>query len=215
MNPSPPSKALLILISAPSGAGKTRLCSKVLETCPSVQRAVTCTTRDPRGEEQDGVDYHFLGMEDFLARVAAGEFLEHAEVYGRRYGTLLSEVTDRLATGNDVLLNIDVQGAASIRSKAAETPVIREALVTVFLTPPSIAELERRLRSRAEDDEEAVQKRLETAAHEMEQWSQFDYLLISETLDPAQPERDEDLRRLLCIIEAEKLRKERSEAPDA
>lgn len=199
-------RALLILISAPSGAGKTRLCTRILETCPNVQRAVTCTTRDPRGDEKDGVDYHFLSMEEFEAKIAAGDFLEHAEVYGRRYGTLLSEVTDRLEAGNDVLLNIDVQGAASIRDKAAETPAIRDALVTVFLAPPSMAELERRLRSRAEDDEEAIQKRLETAAHEMDRGADFDYLLTSETLDPDQPQKDEDLRRLLCVIEAEKLR---------
>jgi len=209
MNPQAPSRALLIVISAPSGAGKTRLCSRVLETCPNVQRAVTCTTRDPRGGEQDGVDYHFLSQDQFEAKIAAGEFLEHAEVYGRRYGTLLSEVAGRLAAGADVLLNIDVQGAASIRQKAAETPAIRDALVTVFLAPPSMAELERRLRSRAEDDEEAIRKRLETAAQEMDQGSNFDHLITSETLDPEQPEKDEDLRRLLCLIEAEKLRGDR------
>lgn len=212
MSDESPSKALLIVISAPSGAGKTRLCSKVLETCSNVQRAVTCTTRDPRGEEKDGVDYYFLSMADFEAKIAAGEFLEHAEVYGRRYGTLLSEVTSRLEAGNDVLLNIDVQGAASIREKAAETPAIRDALVTVFLTPPSMEELERRLRARAEDDEEAIQKRLKNAALEMEQGANFDYLLTSQTLNPDQPEKDEDLRRLLSIIEAEKLRQRRSES---
>ena len=210
MSGEPPSQALLIVISAPSGAGKTRLCSKVLESCPNVQRAITCTTRAPRGAEKDGVDYHFLSMADFEARIDGGEFLEHAEVYGRRYGTLLSEVTKRLERGNDVLLNIDVQGAASIRQKASETPAIRDALVTVVLTPPSMPELERRLRSRAEDDEEAIQQRLEVAAHEMAQWSNFDYVLTSETLDPTQPDRDEDLRRLLCVIEAEKLRQGRS-----
>ena len=95
MSSLPPSKALLIVISAPSGAGKTRLCSKVLESCPNVQRAITCTTRAPRGAERDGVDYHFLSMKVFESKIAVGAFLEHAEVYGRRYGTLLSEITDR------------------------------------------------------------------------------------------------------------------------
>jgi guanylate kinase len=213
MSSLPPSKALLIVISAPSGAGKTRLCSKVLESCPNVQRAITCTTRAPRGGERDGVDYHFLNMKVFESKIAVGAFLEHAEVYGRRYGTLLSEITDRLSTGHDVLLNIDVQGAASIRAKAAGTPAIRDALVSVFLAPPSMAELERRLRARAEDDEEAIRKRLTTAAHEMAQWAHFDYLLTSETLDPAQPDKDEDLRRMLCIIEAEKLRQSRTNPP--
>jgi len=206
MSETSTSKALLIVISAPSGAGKTRLCSKILENCPNVQRAVTCTTRPPRGEEKDGVDYHFLSMEDFEAKIAKGEFLEHAEVYGRRYGTLLAEVTNKLEAGHDVLLNIDVQGAESIREKAADTPEIRDALVFVFLTPPSMDELERRLRSRAEDDEDAIQRRMKNAAHEMDQGANFDYLIISETLDPDQPGKDEDLRRMLCILEAEKLR---------
>lgn len=214
MSDSPtPSKALLVVVSAPSGAGKTTLCRKLLDTSPNITRAVTCTTRAPRGAEQDGVDYYFLDEQAFRAKVEAGEFLEHAKVYGRHYGTLLSEVIDKLRSGKDVLLNIDVQGASTIRKKAEETPEINRALVSVFLTPPSLEELERRLRSRAEDEEAAIQKRLDLARHELEQWSKFDYLLISETINPDEPEKDEDLRRMLCVLEAEKMRRERAQAP--
>ncbi|MGY8655143.1 MAG: guanylate kinase [Verrucomicrobiia bacterium] len=214
MSDSPtPSKALLVLVSAPSGAGKTTLCQKLLDASPHITRAITCTTRAPRGAERDGVDYYFLSEREFQDKVAAGEFLEHANVYGRHYGTLLSEALDKLKSGKDVLLNIDVQGAATIRANAGETPEIQHALVSVFLTPPSMAELERRLRSRGEDDEAAIQKRLALALHEIEQWSEFDYLLISETVSVNAPEKDEDLRRMFCILEAEKMRRERSHPP--
>lgn len=215
MSDSPtPSKALLVVVSAPSGAGKTTLCQKLLDASPGITRAVTCTTRAPRGAERDGADYYFLDEQAFQNKVEAGEFLEHANVYSRLYGTLLSEVTDKLKSGKDVLLNIDVQGAATIREKAGETPEIKRALVSVFLTPPSLEELERRLRSRAEDEEAAIQKRLDVARHELKRWSEFDYLLISEAVNPDEREKDEDLRRMLCVIEAEKMRRERSEAPD-
>ena len=129
------------------------------------------------------------------------------------YGTTVFTVMSQLAVDHNSI-NLgqgfpDVDGPLDIRQKAAETPAIRDALVTVFLAPPSMAELERRLRSRAEDDEEAIRKRLETAAQEMDQGSNFDHLITSETLDPEQPEKDEDLRRLLRLIEAEKLPGER------
>lgn len=210
---STPSKALLALVSAPSGAGKTTLCDKLLNASSNITRAVTCTTRAPRGAEKNGVDYYFLSEQDFMKKVEAGEFLEHATVYGRLYGTLLSEVLDKLNSGKDVLLNIDVQGAATIRRKAEETPEINKALVSVFLTPPSMEELERRLRSRGEDDEATIQTRLALARHEIEKWTEFDYLLVSETVDPDTPSKDEDLRRMKCIMEAEKMRRERSLPP--
>ena len=114
--------ALLVLISAPSGGGKTTLCRQLLSARPELSRAVTCTTRDPRPGEQDGVDYYFLDPAAFLERVQAGGFLEHATVYGRSYGTLKSEVQGKLRQGRDVLLNLDVQGAASIRRQAQAAP---------------------------------------------------------------------------------------------
>src|SRR5512137_2732834 len=114
--PSTGISSLLILISAPSGAGKTTLCQQLLASHPGMTRAITCTTRDPRAGEQDGVDYYFLDTDSFLKRVQAGNFLEHATVHGNSYGTLKSEVLTKLRRNNDVLLNVDVQGAASIRA---------------------------------------------------------------------------------------------------
>jgi guanylate kinase len=190
---------LLIVVSAPSGGGKTTLCQQLLATDPNVVRAVTCTTRPPREGERDGVDYYFLEPATFLKRVQAGNFLEHATVYGNSYGTLKSEVLGKLRQGKDVVLNIDVQGAAAIRTKAADDAELNAALVTVFLTPPSLAILEKRLRKRGADSEAAIQKRLSVARQEIAQWKSFDYLLISTTIA-------EDLRRMQAILEAEKMR---------
>lgn len=197
---------LLIVISAPSGGGKTTLCQSLLAARPGVTRAITCTTRAPRGGERDGLDYHFLQVGDFERRVEAGEFLEHATVHGNLYGTLKREVLGRLAADQDVLLNIDVQGAESVRVQAGTDPVLRAALVNVFLTPASMGELERRLRKRATDSEEVIQQRLAAARAELAQWDRFDYLILSHT-----PE--EDLRRLQVIVDAEKMHVGRTQAP--
>lgn len=197
---------LLIVVSAPSGAGKTTLCQNLLAACPGMARAITCTTRAPRGLERDGVDYYFLDEATFEARVAAGEFLEHATVFGNHYGTLKSEVLGKLRQGVDVLLNIDVQGAASVRRRAAGAPEIQQALVSIFLAPASMSVLEERLRRRGTDSPEVIKARLEAARLETAHWSQFDYLLLSGTAD-------EDLRRALVIVEAEKLRAPRAAAP--
>lgn len=198
---------LLILISAPSGGGKTTLCRQLLNARAAMTRAITCTTRAPREGEQDGVDYYFLNAESFLRRVQAGNFLEHATVYGHSYGTLKSEVLGRLRQGQDVLLNVDVQGAATIREKAQEDPELRSALISVFLTPASLAILEERLRRRATDSAATIQKRLAVARQELAQWKHFDYLLLSGTIE-------EDLRRMLAIIEAEKMRASRVQPPE-
>jgi guanylate kinase len=198
---------LLVLISAPSGAGKTTVCHQTLAARPDMTRAITCTTREPRAGEKDGVDYYFLDAATFLKRVQAGNFLEHATVYGHSYGTLHSEVVGKLRQGKDVLLNVDVQGAASIRERAESDPELKRALVTVFLTPPGMAILEKRLRNRATDSEAVIQKRLGVARQEVAQWRHFDYLLTSSTIP-------EDLRRMLTIIEAEKMRGCRAQPPD-
>ncbi|MCU0770989.1 MAG: guanylate kinase [Verrucomicrobia bacterium] len=200
--PSP----VLFLISAPSGAGKTTLCQNLLQTCPNLRRAITCTTRARRDGERDGVDYYFLDPSVFRERVEAGWFLEHATVYGHRYGTLRTEVLEKLEAGFDVLINVDVQGAASLRAAAREHPVLRQALVTVFLTPPTMAVLERRLRHRASDSEAVIARRLAVARQEAERWRDFDYLLLSGT-----PE--EDTRQALMILQAEQLRTHRSVPP--
>ena len=198
---------LLILISAPSGGGKTTLCQKLLEARPQMTRAVTCTTRAPREGERDGVDYYFLDAGSFLKRVQAGNFLEHATVYGNSYGTLKTEVLSKLRQGKDVLLNVDVQGAASIRQRAEEEGELKRSLVTVFLTPPSLSTLEERLRKRGADSEAEIRKRLGVARQEVVQWKNFDYLLLSTSIN-------EDIRRMLCILEAEKIRASRVQPPN-
>jgi guanylate kinase len=201
------SAPLLILISAPSGGGKTTLCQQLLKARPDMTRAITCTTRAPRPGEKDGVDYHFFTAEEFFKRLHAGNFLEHATVYGNSYGILKSELLGKLREGKDVLLNVDVQGAATIREQAESEPQLKRALVTVFLTPTPLTVLEERLQKRGADAAVVIQKRLAVAKQEIAQWKNFDYLLISGT-------KLEDLRRILAIIEAEKMRSARSQPPE-
>src|SRR5580692_1801089 len=193
------SNPLLILISAPSGGGKTTLVQQLLRSRRNMVRAVTCTTRPPRAGEKNGVDYYFLKAADFLTRVQAGNFLEHATVYGNSYGLLKSELLGKLRAGKDVLLNVDVQGAAAIREKAESEPELKDTLVTIFLTPVSLSEIERRLKRRAADLPEVISKRVTAARQEIVQWKNFNYLLLSDSIQ-------EDLRRAMAIIEAEKMR---------
>jgi guanylate kinase len=201
------SAPLLILISAPSGGGKTTLCQQLLAVHPDMTRAITCTTRALRPGEKDGVDYYFFEPAEFERREQAGEFIEHATVFGRSYGILRSELLNKLRQGRDVLLNVDVQGAATIRDRARAEPELKRALVTVFLTPPSITILAERLKRRASDAPDEIQKRLDIARKEIAQWKNFDYLLISTSIP-------EDLRRMLAIVEAEKMRAARAQAPE-
>ncbi|MBI2927309.1 MAG: guanylate kinase [Verrucomicrobia bacterium] len=197
---------LLIVISAPSGGGKTTLCQQLLARDPQITRAITCTTRAPRPGERDGVDYHFLDVETFRRRVAAGEFLEHAIVHGNHYGTLKHEALDKLRDGKDVLLNIDVQGAASIRAQAAQVEELKRARVSVFLTPASLSVLEERLKKRGQDGPEVIQRRLAVARQEIKQWQDFDYLILSASIA-------EDLRRMQAIVAAERMRQCRARPP--
>jgi guanylate kinase len=169
-------------------------------------RAITCTTRPPRKGERDGVDYYFLDAATFERRVKARDFLEHATVYGHSYGTPKSEVLARLRQGRDVLLTIDVQGAASVCASAAQDPDMRRALVTVFLTPASLEVLAARLRGRATDSEAELRTRLGVARQEIARWRAFQYLIISTTIA-------EDLRRMETIIQAERMRVSRVRPP--
>ena len=198
---------LLIVISAPSGGGKTTLAEQLLQHQPNTVRAVTCTTREPREGEKDGVDYYFLDAGTFLKRVQAGNFLEHATVFGNSYGTLKSEVLGKMRQGKDVLLVIDVQGAATIRARAEEDHELKRALVTVFLAPSSLDILEKRLLKRGKDSKTVIQKRLSAARQEIAQSKHFAYTLISSTIP-------EDLKRMQAIIIAEKLRTARVHLPD-
>ena len=200
-------RPLLIVISAPSGGGKTTLCEQLLAARPNMARAITCTTREPRPGEKDGEDYYFLDAGNFLKRVQAGNFLEHATVYSQSYGTLKAEVLGKLRHGNDVLLNIDVQGAASVRDAALSDPELKRALVSIFLTPPTVEILEGRLRRRGADAEAVIQKRLAVARQEVAQWKNFDYLLLSDSIQS-------DVRRAQAIVEAEKMKTQRAHAPE-
>ena len=200
------SNSLLVVISAPSGGGKTTVCQKLLAGNPNLARAVTCTTREPRAGEKEGVDYYFLDAGSFLKRVQAGNFLEHATVYGNSYGTLKAEVLGKMRQGRDVLLTVDVQGAAAIRADSEHDAELKRALVTVFLTPSSLAVLEARLKKRGQDSSAAIQKRLSVARQEIAQWRHFDYLIMSASIDS-------DLKRMEAILTAEKLRQCRALPP--
>jgi guanylate kinase len=187
-------QGILFVVSAPSGTGKSTLCENLRHT-PDFIYSVSCTTRAPRSGEEHGVDYYFLSQADFLAKVEAGEMLEHANVHGNHYGTLKATVKDALAQGTDVLLDIDIQGAAQIRD--AGDPMIRASLVDVFIMPPTAEEWEKRLRKRGTETEAEVQKRLETGKKEMACWPRYKYTILSGSME-------EDLGKFRAIMKAER-----------
>ena len=174
-----------IILSGPSGVGKSTLVVAVRRMMPELEFSVSCTTRPPRTGETDHVHYHFLSDEAFLRHVDAGDFLEHAGVFARRYGTLRSEVFDRVSRGIDVVLDIDVQGAMQIKEAAAKDPALQAVCEFVFIGPPSVEVLETRLRGRATDSEEQILLRLAGARRELAYWKQYGYLVINDDLDVA------------------------------
>jgi guanylate kinase len=189
-------RGFVVVISGPSGVGKTVFCTHLLETRKDTVRLVTATTRDPRPGEQDGRDYFFIpDRAEFERRAAAGEFLEHAEVHGELYGTPRRFVEEQVAAGRIVLLNIDVQGGASIRKQHPDG-------VYVFLYPPSYEALLARLRSRRQDDEAEIARRLANAPGEMARWRDYDYVVVNEDLPQA-------LAQVSSIVEAERHRASR------
>ena len=185
---------ILFVVSAPSGAGKTTLCDALRQT-PDFVYSVSCTTRAPRAGENDGEDYHFLSEGEFLERVKAGEFLEHAEVHGKYYGTLRQPILSNLDSGVDVLIDIDIQGAAAIRT--VDDEFIRRALCDVFIMPPDLDELRRRLTKRGTETTEQIELRLMNAAREMELWRDYRYTIISKSME-------EDLQKFRHIMGAER-----------
>ncbi len=184
----------MFVVSAPSGAGKSTLCDALRQT-PDFVYSVSCTTRPPRAGEIEGEDYHFLSEAEFAARLTAGEFLEHANVHGKFYGTLREPILSNLHDGIDVLIDIDTQGAAAIR--AFDDPFVRQALADVFIMPPDLEELRRRLTKRGTETEEQIEVRLVTAAREMELWREYRYTIISRSVE-------EDLLKFRHIMGAER-----------
>ena len=187
-------QGILFVLSAPSGTGKTTLCENLRAT-PDFIYSVSCTTRPPRPGEVDGTDYHFLSRDEFLGKIERGEMLEYAVVHDNYYGTLKATVKEALEQGTDVLLDIDVQGAATIRK--TEDPVVRDSLVDVFIMPPTLEELEKRLRKRATETEEQVTRRLATAREEMKLWRLYKYTILSGSME-------EDLQKFRAIMRAER-----------
>jgi len=168
----------LYVIAAPSGAGKTSLLKALLARRPGVSFSVSCTTRPARAGEQDGRDYHFVGREEFERLITANEFIEHADVFGNLYGTRRSVVDAALAEGRDLILEIDWQGAKQVRERLPDA-------VQIFILPPSRAELEKRLRRRGSDSEEAIARRLRESALEMSHWRDFDYVIVNRDFERA------------------------------
>lgn len=188
MNPPELPRPVVFLVSAPSGAGKTTLCRRLLDAEPNLRYSVSCTTRTPRTGERDGVDYFFLKRDVFEAEIDAGAFLEHAEVHGHLYGTRLSFLRDCLQQGSSVLLDVDVQGARQIRQQLARPegdPVIRAAFADVFVFPPSAAHLRERLERRGTDTAEVVARRLENAERETRLAHEYMFQLVNRDLDKA------------------------------
>jgi guanylate kinase len=184
---------ILFLISAPSGAGKTTVVQALRKTGKFFY-SVSCTTRAPRGGEIDGMHYHFLSHADFLAKLEQGDFLERAQVHGDYYGTLREPVLSNLKNGVDVLIDIDTQGAATIRN--SDDPIVRQALADIFIMPPEVEELRRRLMKRGTETEQQIESRLATAAREMELWRDYRYTIVSGSVE-------EDLENVRNIMSAE------------
>ena len=195
------SRALLIVVSGPAGSGKTTLCARLNEAYPqAIRRVITCTTRAPRAGEADGVDYHFLTRASFEQQVAQGVFLEHATVHGNLYGPRAADVATHLGAGYDALLNVDVQGAATIRAKGAADPRLAAALVTVFIRVSDHAELRRRLTGRGTDPADEIDRRVAAAEEEIRHAGHYHHVIESGS-------RDADFDALRRIYLSEKARR--------
>ncbi len=171
---------VILIVSGPSGTGKTTICTRVREEMPELKFSVSCTTRAPRAGEQHGKDYYFLSREEFRSKIDNGEFIEYAEVFSNYYGTLKSEVIDRVKLGEDVFLDIDIQGAMQIRQCSKQDSLLGTCCEFIFIAPPSLEELEKRLRTRASDSEEQIMQRLSKSTLEISYWKHYDYLVIND-----------------------------------
>lgn len=189
-------RGLMFVLSSPSGAGKSTLSRWLLKSEPSLTMSVSATTRSPRPGEQHGREYYFVGLGEFQRMVKDKEFLEHAEVFSNHYGTPKEPVMEALSNGQDVLFDIDWQGAQQLRALAGDD------MVSVFILPPSREELERRLRKRAEDTPEVIAQRMAKASNEISRWSEYDYVVVNDDIEKAQ-------RQLAAILQAERLKRTR------
>ena len=189
----------LIVISGPSGVGKSTLVKRARAVLPELRFSVSCTTRSPREGEVDGVAYHFLSDSEFAAKLDAGEFLEHANVFKHRYGTLKSEVLNRIKRGEDVLLDIDVQGAKQIRAAAENDPEIRAAAQFIIIAPPSLDTIRERLTARNSETPEQLDIRVNGALAELKNFRIYDFMVVNDDLDTAADE-------LIAVLKALKLR---------
>jgi guanylate kinase len=192
-------RGIPFIVSAPSGAGKTSLVRTLLDRHPGLALSVSCTTRAPREGEVEGVHYRFLSRDAFAESVRAGDFIEHAEVFGNLYGTRESDARAALVSGRDLILEIDWQGARLVRGRLP-------GAVGIFIAPPSLAELERRLRGRGTDDASTVTRRLAQARRDLDHWSEYDYLVVNDEFERA-------LADLAAIVAAERLRTSRVALP--
>lgn len=187
----------VFIISAPSGSGKSTLVNRLMAEVEGLTFSVSCTTRQPRGTEVSGQAYDFIDRAEFERRIAAGEFLEHAEVFGNYYGTHASVLEKARAAGKDLVLDIDVQGAAQLKKRIPDA-------VTIFILAPSREILEKRLRARSQDSDEVIRRRLGDAVGEIRNYGQYDYVLVNENLEPA-------VESLKSIVRAERVRRIRVE----
>ncbi|MCA2010785.1 guanylate kinase [Pararhodobacter sp. CCB-MM2] len=190
-------RGLLIILSSPSGAGKSTLARRLMAWDPTLKFSVSATTRAPRPGETEGVEYFFKSKEDFAALVASGGMLEHAEVFGNFYGTPKGPVEAASAEGRDTLFDIDWQGGQQVRNSSLGRDV-----VSIFILPPSIADLEARLRTRAQDSDEVIAGRMAKSRDEISHWAEYDYVIVNRDLDQAEAE-------LKTILQTERMRRER------
>ena len=192
-----PRKGLLLILSSPSGAGKSTLAKRLMAWDDTLRFSVSATTRAPRPGEQDGREYYFKSRAEFEAMVAAGEMLEHAEVFGNLYGSPKGPVQQAMAEGRDTLFDIDWQGGQQIRNSSLGRDV-----VSIFVLPPSIAELDARLRGRAQDSDEVIAGRMAKSRDEISHWAEYDYVIVNKDIDQA-------FEELLTILKAERMRRDR------
>lgn len=197
MTVTAPRKGLLLILSSPSGAGKSTLAKRLMAWDDTLRFSVSATTRPPRPGEQDGREYYFKSRDQFEAMVAAGEMLEHAEVFGNLYGSPKGPVQQAMAEGRDTLFDIDWQGGQQIRNSSLGRDV-----VSIFVLPPSIAELEARLRGRAQDSDEVIAGRMAKSRDEISHWGEYDYVIVNKDID-------QSFEELLTILKAERMRRDR------